>query len=237
MTMTTRAIVSISSNSTSSTDARIVVVRSVRIATSIDGGQRGAQLRQQRLDAVDDGDDVRAGLALDVQDDGRRLVHPRGLLDVLGVVDDGRHVGEVDGRAVPVGDDERAVLVAREELIVGADRVRLLRAVEGALGLVDVRLRRWPCARPPSSARRRRARSGLTWTRTAGFWPPLMLTSRRRAAARSSARGACRRGPRPSRAAASSTSARASGSARRPGWSCCRSADSAGRAAGTCRRR
>ena len=69
------------------------------------------------------------------------VVHPRRLLHVLGVVDDVGHVGQPHRRAVPVGDDERAVIVARQHLIVGADRVRLVRAVEAALGLVHVGLR------------------------------------------------------------------------------------------------
>ena len=63
MTITTSAMVSISSNCTSSTDARMVMVRSVRICTSIDGRQRGLQLRQQLLDAVDHVDDIGARAA------------------------------------------------------------------------------------------------------------------------------------------------------------------------------
>ena len=105
------------------------------------GGQRGGELRQQPLDPVDHADDVRARLALDVHDDGGYAVHPRRLLHVLGVV---LHVGDVreaDGRAVPIGDDQLPVVVAREQLIVGVDRVRLRGALEVALRLVDVRLR------------------------------------------------------------------------------------------------
>ena len=44
------------------------------------GGKRGLQLRQEFLDAIDDGDDVRAGLALNVEDDRGILVGPGGLL-------------------------------------------------------------------------------------------------------------------------------------------------------------
>ena len=70
---TTRPTVSISSNCTSSTEARMVVVRSVRIV-DLDGRQASdaLQLRQQRLDAVDDLDDVGARLPLNIDDDGRR---------------------------------------------------------------------------------------------------------------------------------------------------------------------
>ena len=75
-----------------------MVVRSVSDDTSTDGGSDAVSCGSSRLDAVDDGDDVRARLALDVQDDGRRLVHPRCLPDVLYVVDDAGHIGESDRR-------------------------------------------------------------------------------------------------------------------------------------------
>ena len=54
-----------------------------------EAGNRGAQLRQKFFDAIDDRDDVRAGLALDVHDDGWLLVHPGGLPDIFGAIDDG----------------------------------------------------------------------------------------------------------------------------------------------------
>ena len=92
-------------------------------------------MRQQRLDAVHHLDDVRARLPLDVDDHRGRLVHPRGLLDVLHAVDDVRDIGERDRRAVAVGDDERLVIRAGQKLIVRADLISLLRAVEVSLGL------------------------------------------------------------------------------------------------------
>ena len=46
-------------------------------ATSSDGGRVALQRRQQRLDAVDHGDDVGAGLALDVEDDRLASCSPR----------------------------------------------------------------------------------------------------------------------------------------------------------------
>src|SRR5215468_4279621 len=49
MTMTTRAIVSMSVNSTSATDARIVVVRSVRIVMSMDDGMEALSWGRSRL--------------------------------------------------------------------------------------------------------------------------------------------------------------------------------------------
>ena len=136
--MTTSATVSISSNSTSLTEARMVVVRSVRTWTWTLAGKAGLQLRQELIDAVDDGDDVGAGLALDVDDDGGLAVHPGGLLRVFGGVDDGGDVGGADGGAVAIGDDDGQVVGAGEKLVVGVDGVGLARAVERALGLVDV---------------------------------------------------------------------------------------------------
>jgi hypothetical protein len=103
------------------------------------GGERALQVRQERGDAVDDLDDVRAGLALHVQDHRRRVVHPRRLLHVLGVVDDVGDVVEADRRAVPIRDHDRSIVLAREELVVRADRERARRTVESALGPVHVR--------------------------------------------------------------------------------------------------
>ena len=91
------------------------------------GGQAGLQLRQQLLDAVDDGDDVGAGLALNVDDDGGLAIHPRGLLGVFRGIDDGGHVGGADGSAVAIGNDDGLVVGAGEQLVVGADGVGLAR--------------------------------------------------------------------------------------------------------------
>src|ERR1019366_5172152 len=85
MTTTTSTIVSISENSTSATEARIVVVRSVRTRTSME-----------------------------------------------------RDSAQRDRRAVLVGDDQAGVVGAREQLVVGADLIVLMRTVEAALRLVDV---------------------------------------------------------------------------------------------------
>ena len=65
ITITTSATVSIRVNRTSLTEARMVWVRSDRIETLMSFGIDGLQLRQHRLDAVDRGDDVGAGLTLD----------------------------------------------------------------------------------------------------------------------------------------------------------------------------
>ena len=102
------------------------------------GGEAGLQLGQEFLDAVDDGDDVGAGLALDVDDDRGLAVHPGGLLGVFGGVDDGGYIGGADCGAVAIGDYHGLVIAAGNKLVVGADGVRLAGAVESSLGLVHV---------------------------------------------------------------------------------------------------
>ncbi len=73
---------SVSSNSTSAIDARIVTVRSVSTVTSMDGGSDAWRAGRSARDTLDDLDDVRSGLALDVEDDGRasRCTHAASLL-------------------------------------------------------------------------------------------------------------------------------------------------------------
>ena len=140
MTITTSPTVSINSNSTSSTDARIVVVRSVRIV-NVDGRRQVAfKLRQELLNAIDDLNDVGARLALDVDDDGGRLIHPGSELYVLHVVDHLSDVRENHGRAVVIGDDDLLKILAGEELIVRVDLIILMRTVEIALGGVEAGL-------------------------------------------------------------------------------------------------
>ena len=62
-------MVSISVNSTSSTEARMVTVRSSMVSTLIAGGMSRVELRQLGLDLVDGVDDVGAGLLEYRQDD------------------------------------------------------------------------------------------------------------------------------------------------------------------------
>ena len=138
ITMITSATANINSNCTSRTDARIDVVRSVSTVTWTDDGKRTLQLRQQLLDAVDDFDDVCARLTLDVDDDRRRLVHPGRLSDILDIVDDVGDVGQMHRRPVAIGDDQRAVFRARQQLIRGVDDRGPPRAVEGAFCLIHV---------------------------------------------------------------------------------------------------
>ena len=67
-------------------------------------------------------DDVGPGLALDVEDDARRAVGPRGEVHVLRAVHGLGDVAEPHRRAVHVGDDDALVLGGGLELVVGVDR-------------------------------------------------------------------------------------------------------------------
>ena len=93
ITMTTSATASISSNSTSLTEALIVVVRSVRMETCTLDGRELLSWGSRALDAVDNLDHVCARLPLDVDNHRGGIVHPCRLLDVLGVVDRLGHIG------------------------------------------------------------------------------------------------------------------------------------------------
>ena len=110
----------------------------MRICTFTDAGSEACKPRHQRLDTVDDRDDIGTGLSLYVDDHSRRQIHPRRSLDVLGIVNRVRDVGKFDRCAVVVRDNQRQVILGREQLVVGANRVRLLPAVEVPFRLVDV---------------------------------------------------------------------------------------------------
>ena len=100
--------------------------------------EAGGQPRQRRLDLVHGADDVRARLALNVKENRRRLVIPGAQLIVFRARDDIGDVGETHGGVVLVGDDLRAVVRGRAQLIIGVDGVGAGRAVEITLGAVAV---------------------------------------------------------------------------------------------------
>ncbi|MGY4337305.1 hypothetical protein ACVWW3_002211 [Bradyrhizobium sp. LM2.9] len=102
------------------------------------GRNGGLQLRQQLLDAVDGLDDVGAGNALDRQNDGGVLTVPAGQEVVLRPLDRRADVAYPYRRTVAISDDE--VFIGRwlEQLIVGVQRICNARAVERALGQVDI---------------------------------------------------------------------------------------------------
>src|ERR1700731_744479 len=103
-------------------------------------GERGFKLGQKVFHAVDNGDDVRAGLSLNIQNNGGIQIGAGGLLGVLHPVDNVGDVSEAHRRAIVIDDDERSIAVAGDELVVRADGVSLMQAVESALGLIDIGL-------------------------------------------------------------------------------------------------
>ncbi len=130
-----------SSNSTSATEARMVTVRSLITVRSTAAGSEARSCRQAAtLDAVDDLDDVGAGLALHGQDDRRRGVGPGAELGVFRSADDAGDVRQPHRPAVAVGDDQVAILIGAGELVVGVDGRGLRGTVEIAFRRVDVQV-------------------------------------------------------------------------------------------------
>ena len=103
-------------------------------------GQRGAKLGKQRFHEVGGLDDVRAGLALDVEQHGRIAADPARQADVFDVVHRFADVRHANGRTVPVGDDDVAIIGAGKNLVIDVDGIGLARAVEAAFGRVDAAL-------------------------------------------------------------------------------------------------
>ena len=156
-TSVTSTTLRISVNCTSWTEARMVTVRSVTTVRLTPAGIARCSLGNFGADLAHHLDHVGAGLALDVDDDGRRALVPAADAVVLQPVDDDGDVADGDRRAVAVGDDDRLVGLGRRDLVVGGDGVGLLRAVERSLRARRRWRRRWRCADPPSRCRRRRA--------------------------------------------------------------------------------
>ena len=176
MTATTRPMVRTSVSSTSSTDARTVSVRSLRIFTSIPCGSDAWSCGSSAFTRSATWMTLAPGWRWTLRMIARLSSCPAGELRVLDAVDDVGHVRQAHGRAVRVGDDERLEAVRLEELVVGRERVVLPRAVDVALGLVDVRRDERGCARPRGVSPVPPSATGSTCTRTAGFCPPLIVT-------------------------------------------------------------
>ena len=116
----------------------MVTVRSETTVRFTPAGISALHLGNFGADLLDHVDHVGAGLALDVDDDGRRALVPAAGAVVLQPVDDDGDVADGDRRAVAIGDDDRLVGLRRRDLVVGGDGVGLLRAVERALRPGDV---------------------------------------------------------------------------------------------------
>ena len=112
--MTTSATVNMSSNlhvAHGSTNC----VGAIGEDAHLDGGRQGrGQLRQDTLDPVGHGNDVGAGLALDVDDDCGSGVPPGGLAHILHIVGDGGYIGQAHRRSILEGNDQWGVVGARK---------------------------------------------------------------------------------------------------------------------------
>ncbi len=95
------------------------------------------ELRQSRLDAVDDVDRVGARRALDQQDLGQLLAVPGAGAIADRAIRHRRNVPELDRRSVAVGDDHTPELRGVGELVVGVDGQFLAESLKVALRLVD----------------------------------------------------------------------------------------------------
>ena len=103
-------------------------------------------VRQQGLDPVHHGDDIGAGLALDVQDHRRggvglavaRGPGQRAQLAVLGPGNDLGHAAQPDRRAVAIGHHQLLVVHRARQLVIGVDGIGPGRPVHRALGPVHI---------------------------------------------------------------------------------------------------
>jgi hypothetical protein len=135
----------------------MVVVRSVRMLTSTRTGA-WPELRQQLLDAVHHGDDVGAGLALDVEITAGVSFIQAACLTFSASSTTVATSETADRGAVAVGHHQR--------LVVGADSNWSLAPIWNAwcgpsklpLAWLTLALPRWRSARPPGSGRRRPGR-------------------------------------------------------------------------------
>ena len=100
-----------SSNSTSSTDARTVVVLSVSVAMSMEVGMVARSFGNSAMHAVHNLDNVRAGLPLNVDNDGWRFIHPGGQLYVFDAVHHVRHILQHDRSVVLERDNDVVVIL------------------------------------------------------------------------------------------------------------------------------
>ena len=141
-----------------------------------DGGiDARVQLRQRRLDRIDGGDDVRAGLAEMMSSAAACRWPARATAPSAPSPARSRR-----RRAAPAGRCGRrrsaAVVRRLHELIVGGDRASVRRHSRSCPWPRWRFARRWPRAHSPAASRSRSAASGLTSMRTAGAELPPTTT-------------------------------------------------------------
>src|SRR5262249_48616201 len=138
-TVMTNATLRISVNCTSRTEARMLAVAAWTTGRVEPTSNGRLQFRQLVLDALYRLDDIGAGLALDVDDDGWLALVEAPDPAVFESIDHIGHISEQDRGSVAIGHDDVAVGIGCGELVVGGDGVGLVRAVERAFGAGDVR--------------------------------------------------------------------------------------------------
>ena len=139
ITATTRPMVSSKVNCTSSTEARMVCVRSLRISTCSDGGIAAAGAAARALMRSTVSMTLAPGCLKTIEEHAALAGRPGGLLGVLRAGDGLADVAHAQRRAVAVGDDHVVPGVGDGELVVGVDGVAAHLAVDAALGRVDGR--------------------------------------------------------------------------------------------------
>jgi hypothetical protein len=102
------------------------------------GRQFGADPREFRLHRLRDLDGVLARLAADQQRDAALAVEPRNGALLRHPVLDGGHVVEVDGAALPLGDDQATELVGVGQLAERLERPLAAAGLEAPTGQLDV---------------------------------------------------------------------------------------------------
>jgi hypothetical protein len=137
ITPTTSAIVSSRVNCTSSTEARMVWVRSLRMPTLMAAGNVAVRRGSCALMLST----VSMTLAPGCLNTTRKmprlpLVQPA-CFSVLGTGDRLSDVADAQRRTVAIGDDDVVPVVGRGELVVGVDGVAVAAAVDAALRVVD----------------------------------------------------------------------------------------------------
>ena len=160
---------------TSSTLARIVVVRSAVIVSLMSGGSHSISCGSSCADIVHGLDDVGARRLGDVEQDCRLLAVPGGEPRVGDAVDHLRHVRQAHDGAVAHLQHQRRVVRRLQYLAVDADRFGAVRALERAdrvqhVGALD-RVEHVLAGKPGGGQR-----AGSSRTRTAGFSAPFTVT-------------------------------------------------------------
>ncbi len=116
-------------------------IRAVTQDRNVEGARQARlDLRQQGLDAIDDLDDVRARLSLNIEQDRRRFIGPGRDLGIFRAANRGRDVRQSDGISVAIGDNDFVELARVSDLIVRVDGRRLRGAVKTAFRRIDVHI-------------------------------------------------------------------------------------------------